>query len=78
MSSKNYRVMKVFDCQEMPDDIRKMFFDVSVALNDSYVEYLIEDPRWESEWSASYIAINNWLIANGAELNEKVIISHWW
>jgi len=81
-----YKVKKVFNCQDMPEDIRKMFFEVSEAGNDCYVDYWIGDTQWEEgdKWGEKYIAIDKWLVENGAKpatekkCGEEVLIKHWW
>ncbi len=82
----NFKIMKVFDCQDMPENIRKVFFDVSDVGNDCYVRYCIGESLWEDDddWGIKYTLIDNWLIENGAgcssegKSGEEVIIKHWW
>jgi hypothetical protein len=65
-----YKLMKVFDCQDMPDDVRKDFFDACELCNDVCTQWFI---GYCSE------SVNRWLLENGAtEEDEKVIIKHWW
>lgn len=37
MEKQKFELMKVFDCQTMPKDVRKKFFEDSSAGNDCYV-----------------------------------------
>jgi hypothetical protein len=62
--------MKVFDCQKMPDEVRKEFFAEWDKGNDTYVEWDLE------ELPDGRVAA--WLIENGAEKDEEVLVSHWW
>ena len=45
---KKYKTYKVFDCQEMPKEIRKDFFENrgESKSNDCYVEYYVAD-NWK-------------------------------
>lgn len=70
-----FNLIKVFDCQEMPNDIKKLFFE---SINSSYtnncyihwyVKYLEED---------NFTLIDQWFIEHGASEGEKIIIKHWW
>jgi hypothetical protein len=90
------KLMKVFDCTDMPDNIRKAFFKAmeggnSVG-NDVYVdwynleehEYLIKDLEnkdfdlYGEEHISNAVLVNTWLLENGANIGEEVIIKHWW
>jgi hypothetical protein len=72
-----FRMMKVFDCQKMPEDIRRAFFKVTSEFsigNDSAWEWHFEDDIYETAE-----IVQNWLLQNGATLEDKsVIIKHWW
>lgn len=69
------RLMKVFDCQDMPDQLRKVFFHYMSAGNDCYVIFYMED----EDSDASHKEIYDWLMLNGATYNdESVLIKHWW
>jgi len=59
---------EIFDCQDMPDDIRSKFFGESEASNDCYIDY----------WVEAGDTVGDWLIEEGAEDGEQVIIKHWW
>lgn len=74
----NYKMMKVFDCQKMPETIQKAFFSHCRGQysNDCYCKwymYMEIDPKDHQR-----LLIHNWLIANGAEYGERVIIKYWW
>lgn len=85
MSKQKFKTMKVFDCQDMPDDVRRAFFDHYRDWgpgNDSYVNWTI---KTDTDPSKEEIMIDTWLIANGAndapseeDEGETVLISHWW
>ena len=65
-----YKLLKVFDCQQMPEDIKYQFFDAtSDYLNDVYLEWYWEEMNPE---------VDKWLLENGANPNEQVLIKRWW
>ena len=75
--SKSKR-MNVFDCQEMPDDIRKIFFEFAEAHNDCYVDWWVHSERYfylegqkEDAEYCEYVrkktALDDWFVANGAK-----------
>lgn len=83
----NFELLKVFDCQDMPDDVRNAFFACSCAGNDVYVNWGIAanilDP--DDEYDMQIKKVDDWLISNGAEgpidgrpYGEEVLIKHWW
>lgn len=70
-------VMKVFDCQDMPDELRARFFKLwDHKHNDSSVTWEVNedtDPDQDTK------DVNDWLVANGANPEgESVIIQYWW
>lgn len=74
------KLVKVFDCQDMPDQAYEAFFDLFMdnnAGNDCYVDYWVEQPE-EGVEDNKVTSVNDWLLANGANLKEHVIIKHWW
>lgn len=65
------KLMKVFDCQDMPDNVRKEFFGAyDDKGNDCYVD-------WYLDCEVSTL-VDDWVIENGATMDEHVIIRHWW
>lgn len=76
--------MKVFDCQDMPDDVRTYLFESSYQGNDCYVSQEVFGPTYFDEDSNTdieceeYNIVCQWLLDNGATIGEYVIISHWW
>ena len=61
--------MKNFDCQAMPEEVKDLFFDTYRLPNNSTVLSFVQEERKP---------ILDWLVANGAELNEEVeIVYHW-
>lgn len=79
-----YKTYKVFDCQDMPDDLCSKFLETYEKSNDVYVSWTIKgsSPEYVSEEEKE---IDAWLIANGAddatspdESGETVIIQYWW
>lgn len=83
-----FTLQKVFDCQDMPDDIKEIFFNQNECGNDCLVYYTvnwlkqaIEEDGTESHDCydlSNEEKLDNWLIENGALNNELIIISHWW
>lgn len=79
-----YEMMKVFDCQKMPDDVRHKFFEQTEGHGNScYVswwptsaQYQEDDGTWQD--NPDDTIVDGWLLANGAELDEKVIVRHSW
>jgi len=77
MSNKNYKMMKVFDCQwdpGMPEDVKEAFFLIKSSGNpvgnDVYVTWDIQSERFEDEndeWAINKKKVDNWLIENGAD-----------
>ena len=64
-----FKRVKLFDCQDMPQDVRtKFFLSFNGGSNDICVKYFVDK---ESD-------VGKWLIANGAKNEEAVIIQHWW
>jgi len=83
-----YKTLKVFDCQDMPEDVRKTFFDLVEGGNDCYIDWDIANEGWTHEGIVGARIIDNWLIANGADgpssspdgdvPGEYVLIRCWW
>jgi hypothetical protein len=69
MADKMYKTMKVFDCQNMPEDVKASFFEATEGSdNDCYLFWY---------W-ASHANVDKWLVDNGAKRGSEVLISHWW
>ena len=84
--------MKVFDCQEMPNNIKTAFFsfyeDPSIQ-NDVYVSWTVQEDdinyNDDNEFAIKRRLIDDYLIENGADQRkdseyngETVLINHWW
>ncbi len=71
MKTKNYKVMKVFDCWDMPEEPRKALFECwDDKGNDTFVEWNLEEfPEGP---------IGEWFLANGAEAGDTVLVSYRW
>ena len=69
-----FKMLKVFDCQSMPDDVQKDFFDSYEKGNDVYVLFYNEfDPDIQDQLFVK------WLYENGmTKEDEEVLINHWW
>ena len=64
--------MKVFDCQRMPRTIQEAFFIAGQPkTNDCAV-------KWTTWANKEKHPVDEWLMENGAEDGEQVIILHWW
>lgn len=86
------KTMKVFDCQEMPYDIRKTFFEWVNSDNGHGNDCLVNwntqtwteeaetvgDCGMNEELAKKFHIVNNWLLKNGMNPKEDVIIRHWW
>lgn len=79
-----YKVMKVFDCQDMPENLREKFFEFYSDYgksNDSCVTWEIGS---NSEPEETEKLIDMWLVLNGADratednCGEEVLIRYWW
>lgn len=74
--------MKVFDCQDMPDNVRKVFFEENCYSNDCAIVYDVEPVSYVDdlgeESNVYHTVVDTWLIANGATENETIVIKHWW
>jgi hypothetical protein len=73
------KMMKVFDCQYMPEDIKKAFFDLTDDYkNDCYVSWFVKD-ELDDEDNDKALLVTKWLLEEGAEeSDEEVLINHWW
>lgn len=71
-----YKIMKVFDCQDMPYNVKKQFFDYSEKENDVYVEWKVNSDYHLEGLEPKLVW--NWLLENGAVDQEVVIVQHWW
>ncbi len=80
------KLMKVFDCQDMPDDVRESFFDYCASGNslgnDCYVDWysgdIVEEDEEQNPYSRNFSKVVTWLVSQGATVDEHVIIKHWW
>lgn len=74
MVQASFQLKKVFDCQAMPEDLRSLFFEHERKGlgrgNDVYIDWYINDSTDK--------LIDAWLLAQGAEPDEHVLIRHWW
>lgn len=68
-----FQMMKVFDCQRMPKEERHALFDSFQKSNDSCVQFQIGE-----DYGPQLKLVEDWLIGQGAEDGEEVIILYWW
>lgn len=71
--SPAYQIMKVFDCQDMPDEICSSFLESWDKCNDCA---LAIDMRFAG--SDGYLDWEQWLLDNGVKEDETVIVKYWW
>jgi len=70
-----YKTVKLFDCQDMPKDVRKEFFKTCGSpsfrgANDCIVAWHI---------GVTSDKVDAWLLKNGVtQEDEAVTIKHWW
>jgi hypothetical protein len=66
------KMMKTFDCQDMPGKIRENFFEYFQDRkgNDVYVSLYIDE--------VEEYPFMEWLIDEGGVEDEKVLVKHWW
>ena len=75
------KMMKVFDCTDMPSEVEKAFFYFNEDVcNDIYVCWDIGESDFTTEKATEkYKLVDDWLFGNGAtEKYEEVLIHHWW
>lgn len=58
-----------FDCQNMPADVKALFFDSYRKPNNTVVTVYVAEERE---------LLRNWLLANGANLEDEVTVLHKW
>ena len=78
-----YKMMKVFDCQDMSSATRLKFFEMTEQGNDCYVSWWPTLPQYQEDdgtWADNedYTDVDNWLLAHGAEPDEEVLVKHSW
>lgn len=88
--NNKYKMIKVFDCQDMPDDLRKKFFDYSESVgNDCYITWYMDEYFYDlearetdgelEEYEIISNEISEWFTSNGANFKDKeILIKHWW
>ena len=74
-----YKMRKIFDCTQMPENIHDKFFYEMASWqpnlsNDCYVEYWVCNDSESDDFSI----VSKWLVENGADDNEEVLIKYWW
>ncbi len=61
--------MLKFDCQQMPEEVKHLFFDTYRQRNNTTVSVYVAEERE---------LLKNWLIESGANIEDDVIISYYW
>ncbi len=79
---KYFKLIKSFDMQSLPKDIKQDMADYCSGYSNGYhVSFHIDEPDFiknPNEYGPYVKKINNWLLANGAESGEKIYIHYWW
>jgi hypothetical protein len=85
MSDKIFEVMKVFDSQEFPEDLQEIIFNRGEyplrnfrgVQNGDSARYIVGHT---DVWSDSFVnnKLSDFLIQNGAEEQEEILIKIWW
>lgn len=76
-----FKQMKVFECQDMPEDVRKYFLEHTEQGNDCYVSWYAEaDEVYDDQEDPKEVwnPVSLWLKDNGALWGEQVLIEHSW
>jgi hypothetical protein len=82
-----YKMMKVFD--DMPYNVRSAFFEAmqdygNGLSNDCYASWYVTTPTWEDDEGIEQInedhntTVDGWLLEQGCEPGECVLIEHSW
>lgn len=65
--TKRYELLKVFDCYNMPSDLRDRFFDVHDWLShDSFVFWTVKENVYDDDNDFDHL-MDEWLVSSGAE-----------
>lgn len=73
------KLMQVFDCTDMPRDVKKAFFERNEGKgNDTYVTWSINDRGYGDEEDAQIALVDKWLLTQHLMIDSEVLISHWW
>lgn len=81
--TRKFEMLKVFDCQDMPDDVRQVFFEMCEQGNNCYVAWwpceatYLDDNDVRTD-NPDHSKVDQWLLENGANPDEKVIVRHSW
>jgi hypothetical protein len=87
-----FKLCKVFDCQKMPQDVKRYLFDHygEGKSNDCYINIWIEgncnsEDNHECECECetcefmSYDIVEQWLLDNGATVEDNdILVKRWW
>ncbi len=69
-----FKLVKMIDCQEMPEDIKHAYFEVTRGeSNDCYLNWF-----WGFDSTEHYKKIDDWLLENGLTQKDNIVIKHWW
>jgi len=91
VSTPTFTMMKVIDSQRptrMPDEVydvsHKLNCDLHSHGNDSYYEFEIVAEPTKDEQGGGWVSndevrlLTDWLVHQGAEVGETVLVKHWW
>ncbi len=86
-SKSMFKAAKLFDCNDMPDDIQKKFYQFCRDFDLSNDCAIVWEMRFGTdergvlpEDGQDIYDIDQWLIANGAPNGDthEIVIKHWW
>jgi hypothetical protein len=71
-----HKVMKVFDCTDMPEDLCRKFYGLYDRNNDSFIEWTMGD-QGDDDTTRE---VEKWLVENGADPGtfERVLVLYYW
>ncbi len=72
-----YKLRKVFDCNDMPQSVRYALSENSHLYNGSFISFDVYKNEDYSEQPFD-LEVNSWLLENGAEVSDIVVIHYWW
>lgn len=80
-----YKTLKVFQCADMPDNVRAEFWEQTSRYgNVYYIGWSVISETYFCTYANRDVinpictVVDQWLFANGATLGEKVLIEHSW
>ena len=75
------KLMKTFDMDGMPEDIQRIWVEEACENgNRGYLSFWVEEDMLEDGGDSRFhlAPLANWLIEQGAELNEHILVEYDW